>query len=65
MKFFTRTDTNVTKQTTKLFIEYAKTDKKRFLSFATLIPLGQVLEYVIVPRFSVWSYKYLSTTRTI
>jgi ATP-binding cassette subfamily B protein len=49
MKFFTRTDTNVTKQTTKLFIEYAKTDKKRFLSFATLIPLGQVLEYVIVP----------------
>ena len=49
MKLFTRTDSTITKQTTKLFIEYAKTDKKRLMIFATLIPLSQTIEYVFIP----------------
>ncbi len=49
MKLFTRTDSTTMRQTTRLFLQFIKADKRQVALFSTLIPLGQAVEFVVVP----------------
>lgn len=49
MKIFTRLDDDTTKQTTQLFLNEIRSDKRRAVAFTILIPLSQTLRYVFMP----------------